>query len=62
VRTADSGSISRSEFASVAEPGMSVELSIIVRQTILSREDKEKCLRCGFVNSVITSQDGWIEW
>jgi hypothetical protein len=62
VRTIDSGSITRSEFTSVVEPGMSVELSIIVRQTVLLQEDKEKCLRCGFSNSIVTAQDGWIEW
>jgi hypothetical protein len=62
VRSADSGSISCSEFTDMVEPDMSVELSIIVRQTIMSQEDKEKCLRCGFLNSVVTPQDGWIKW
>ena len=60
--TVDHSSISLSEFTSVVKPGMSVELSIIVRQTTLLQEEEQKCLRCRFVNSVVTAQNVWIEW
>ena len=61
VGTVGHGSTSLSEFTSVVKPGMSVELSIIVRQTALLQEE-QKCLRCGFANSVVTAQNVWIEW
>jgi hypothetical protein len=62
VRAVDNGSISRSEFASMVEPGMIVELSIVVRQRLAFQEDTEKCPRCDFVNLNVAAHNGWIEW
>jgi Ubiquitin-like domain len=47
-----------SQLTSAAEAGIVLEMSIILRQ----EADTEKCPRCSFMNSRVTTIRGWIEW
>ncbi|KIM74459.1 hypothetical protein PILCRDRAFT_14367 [Piloderma croceum F 1598] len=50
IRAEDSQTISPSKFAHSVEPGMVLELSIILRQDETLQDSKDKCPRCHFVN------------
>ena len=54
--------IGPSEFASTVEPGMVLEMSIVLRQKIPFQDNKETCPRCGHFNLNVTANSGWIEW
>jgi hypothetical protein len=62
IRAADGQTIGRLEFAKAVEPGMVLEMSIILRRTISLRDDMGKCPQCAYVNSSVNAQHGWIEW
>lgn len=53
--------ISPSEF-NIVRPGTCLEMSIILRQRTASDEDKGKCPRCRYMNSVALGTDNWIDW
>jgi hypothetical protein len=55
----DNQIIDPSEFASTVEPGMKLEMSIVMRQ---STADQTRCPRCGYFNSQVAVCDGWIDW
>ncbi|KIM85575.1 hypothetical protein PILCRDRAFT_338021 [Piloderma croceum F 1598] len=52
-----------SECASQVESGMVLEMSIVLRDDVLFvlDHDKNKCPRCGHINSGATTRSGWIE-
>ena len=54
--------IRRSEFASTVQPGMTVEMSIILRQDKAFQDNKQKCPRCHHLNRHAADAGGWIEW
>ena len=63
LRTQDSQIIPPEELASSVEPGMVMEMSIIMRQTLTVDDKKRKtCPRCQYVNSSAGTGDCWIEW
>ena len=45
-----------------AKLGMTLEMSIVVRQKSTSQDNKATCPRCRHVNLNSTSDNGWIEW
>lgn len=57
----DSKTIDPSEFANKVVPGMTLEMSIILRRTTAIRDNKGKCPRRSCVNSTINAINGWIE-
>lgn len=59
IRAEGSRVIGPSAFARTVEPGMVLEISIILRQATAFQKD---CPRCGRVNSTVTANGGWIEW
>ena len=54
--------ISPFEFANTVEPGMVLEMSIILRQHEPFQDNKEKCPRCHHINLNATVTSGWINW
>jgi hypothetical protein len=62
LRAEDSHMINRSEFAKTVEPGMVLEMSIVMRQATAFKDSKEKCPRCHHINVNATVAGGWIEW
>jgi hypothetical protein len=58
IRAEDSQIIGPSELASMAQPGMKLEISIVMRQRVA---DQRKCPRCGYIN-LRAAVRGWIEW
>ena len=54
--------IGRSDFVSTVEPGMIVEMSVVLRQKKAFKDDRNKCPRCGHINLNVTVESGWIEW
>ena len=61
IHAEDNKIINPSEFASIVEPGMVLEISIVLRQNATFEEHEEKCPRCGHVNLNMKALDGWIE-
>jgi hypothetical protein len=62
IRADDSQTISPSKFARSVEPGMVLELSIILWQDEGLQDNKDKCPRCHHINRSTTINRGWIEW
>lgn len=64
MRPEDNRVISRSEFTVAVEPGMVLEMSIILWKKSAFQTNKEKCPRpgCGHLNLNVTATHGWIEW
>jgi hypothetical protein len=62
LRAEDSQMINRSEFARMVEPGMLLEMTIVMRQNTAFHENKGKCPRCRHMNLNATITNGWIEW
>jgi hypothetical protein len=64
MRSEDSRVISRTEFASTVQPGMVLEMNIILRKNSTFEANKEKCPRpqCRYINLNVTATRGWIEW
>jgi hypothetical protein len=60
LRASDGLTLDPSKFASQVEPGMVLEMSIVLWQ---GRVDQpEKCPRCGYINLDGAVKNGWIEW
>jgi hypothetical protein len=64
MRSQDSRVISPTEFASTVQPGMMLEMNIILRKNSTFQANKEKCPRpqCRYINLHATASQGWIEW
>jgi hypothetical protein len=54
----DGQTINPSELASNAQPGAVLEMSIILRTTTALQE---QCPRCGYLNSDVVANSGWVE-
>ena len=54
--------IKRSDLASVVEPGMILEMTIVLRQNLTFQIVNEKCPRCGHINAKSVINSSWIEW
>ena len=59
MRAEDGQIISPSELASTVQPGMQLEMSIVMRRGM---DDQKKCPRCHQINSQAPVNSGWIEW
>jgi hypothetical protein len=62
IRGEDSQTIDPLEFAGTVEPGMIVEMSIVLREKTALKNKMGKCPRCQHTNSTVTAAHGWIEW
>jgi hypothetical protein len=62
LRAEDSQVINPSELASTVEPGMVIEMSIILRQKFAIGDNEKACPRCRYINSSRKLINGWIEW
>lgn len=57
----DDQDIIPSELSAVIHPGMTVEMSIVIRQQ--TQEDAEHtCPRCNYANRKVLTNSGWIHW
>ena len=54
--------IRRSEFAGTVQPGMTLEMSIILRRGEAFQDIKRECPRCYHINRHVADAGGWIEW
>jgi hypothetical protein len=54
----DNQIIRRSDLIAM-EPGMKLEMSIVMRQ---KTANQQKCPRCDHINLQVASRNGWIEW
>ena len=59
VRAEDNHTMNRSEFGSTVQPGMVLEISIILKRIEAPQDNAEKCPRCGYVNKIAS---GWTKW
>jgi len=59
IHSDDGHIIEASEFASTVQPGMVLEIGIILRQ---GEANKKKCPRCYHINRHVALTSGWIEW
>ena len=59
MRAEDSQVIDPLALASSVEPGMILEMIIVLRRGTI---DEKKCPRCGNVGSDIVSNKGWMDW
>jgi hypothetical protein len=62
LRAEDSQMINRSEFGSMVEPEMVLEMIIVVRKSTALQDNKGKCPRCRHINLSAVIDNGWIEW
>ena len=60
IRPEDGQIISRSDLATAVEPGMVLEISIILRQNKTYQDNAKKCPRCNYINYNATGD--WILW
>jgi len=51
--------VAKSALASMVKPGMKLEISIVMRWRMA---DLKKCPRCGYINSQVAGENGWILW
>jgi len=59
IRAEDNHTVGPSELASTVEPGMKLEMCIVLRQ---HRAVRKRCPRCNHVGSRIASNNDWLEW
>ncbi|KZP09482.1 hypothetical protein FIBSPDRAFT_239273 [Athelia psychrophila] len=52
------------EIATVLQPGMIVEMSIVLREPVAERYGREehRCPRCNHINSKVITVSGWVSW
>jgi hypothetical protein len=62
LRTEDHQIISPSELASTVQPGMKLEITIVLRPDTAFQDTKDKCPRCRHINLNVTPDRGWIQW
>ena len=58
IRPGDNQVIKLSEFPDSVESGMTVEMSITLREV---QDNQRRCLWCGYVHVYVIDSD-WIEW
>jgi hypothetical protein len=61
IRAEDNRIVGPSELASAVEPGMKLEMSILLWKATAFL-DKGKCPRCRHINLDVTVDHGWIQW
>lgn len=56
--------IDRKEFPTVLQPGMTVELCIVLREPVADRHGSKehRCPRCDHLNSKVITVSGWVSW
>jgi hypothetical protein len=54
--------VAPAEFASTVEPGMALEMSIVLRQKDSFQDNGKTCPRCGHISVSVKPYNGWIEW
>jgi hypothetical protein len=59
IRAKDNKAVDPSEFPNVVGPGVKLEMSIVMQQTVANQT---RCPRCHYVNSRLAEHMGWIEW
>ena len=62
ISAADNRTIEPSEFATVAEPGMVFEMSIVLHRNTTLEGNGTMCPRCRNNNQNVIAENGWIEW
>jgi hypothetical protein len=50
------------EFANAVKPGMTLEMSIILRRRTALRDNKGKCPQCNYLNPTVKATYDWIKW
>lgn len=52
------------EFSTVLQPGMMVEMCIVIRQPVADRygSEEHKCYRCNHINIKVITSSGWVTW
>jgi hypothetical protein len=50
------------EFANAVKPGITLEMSIILRRRTALRDNKGKCPQCNHFNPTVKATYGWIKW
>jgi hypothetical protein len=59
----DSRTLTPAEFEQNVQPGMSIEMSIVLRRQITSQDSHMQCPRCQLISSITTDDFGdWVEW
>jgi hypothetical protein len=62
LQTRDSQIIRPADFASSIEPGMALEMSIILRKGMTFQDSRKNCPRCSSDHTSAAGSDGWVEW
>ena len=57
----DAQIVRHAKFADSVEPGMALEMSIILRKENVSQGSRKQCPRCQS-NHTSVDVDGWVEW
>jgi hypothetical protein len=58
----DNHTINPSEFATTVVPGMTFEMSIILRRRIAPMDNKRQCPQCKWDHSTVNTTHRWIKW
>jgi hypothetical protein len=62
IHAEDGQMISPLEFAKTVRPGMTLEMSIVLRRRTTLPHSKMQCPQCEYIHSTINTAYGWIEW
>jgi hypothetical protein len=63
LQSQDSRALTPLEFEERVQPGMAVEMSIVLRRQIASQESQMQCPSCQLVGPTTTNDfDDWVEW
>lgn len=56
--------INPTEISTALQPGMTVEMCIVLREPATKRYGREKhrCPRCNHINSKVITVSGWVSW
>ena len=56
--------VSRSDFSAELQPGMTVEMSIVLHEQAEDRHVTEwsRCPRCNYVDNGVVAGSGWLSW
>jgi hypothetical protein len=58
----NSQTVNQSEIASTVEPGMVLEMTIIMRESTAIQDIQGKCPRCQHINLHSNGNNGWVVW
>ena len=67
LQSEDDRFINPSQFSGSVRPGMTVEMSIVVREQTDDRQDRQgtqehRCPRCKHINQKVITRSGWVSW